>query len=50
MMCCYVISILFKIRARHEYIREFGIRDVRHADYHVALVDEAAIRFLSNLA
>ena len=48
MMCCYVISILFKMRARHEYIREFGIRDVRDASYRVALVDETAIRFLSN--
>jgi len=47
-MCCYAISIRFKIRARHEYIREFGIRDVRYASYRVALVDETAIRFLSN--
>ena len=30
-------------------IREFGIRDVRYADYRVALVGEIAIRFLSNL-
>ena len=30
-------------------IREFGIRDVRHADYRVALVGETAIRLLSNL-
>jgi len=49
-MCCYVISILFKIRARHEYIREFGIRDVRYASYRVVLVGETAIRFLSHLA
>ena len=49
-MCCYVISIRFKIRARHEYIREFGIRDVRYGDYRVVLVGETAIRFLSNRA
>ena len=30
-------------------IREFGIRDVRYADYRIALVGETAIRFLSNL-
>jgi len=32
-------------------LREFGIRDVRHANYRVALVSETIIRFLkSNLA
>ena len=31
-------------------LREFGIRDVRHVNYRVALVGEIAIRFLSNLA
>ena len=31
-------------------LREFGIRDVRYADYRIALVGETAIRFLSNLA
>lgn len=31
-------------------IRELGIRDVRYADYRIALVGETAIRFLSNLA
>ena len=30
-------------------ICELGIRDVRHADYRVALVGETAIRLLSNL-
>ena len=30
-------------------IRELGIRDVRYADYRIALVGEIAIRFLSNL-
>ena len=33
-----------------KYPREFGIRDVRYVNYHVALVSETAIRFLSNLA
>ena len=30
-------------------IRELGIRDVRYADYRIALAGETAIRFLSNL-
>lgn len=30
-------------------IRELEIRDVRYADYRVALVGETTIRFLSNL-
>ena len=34
----------------NKYPREFGIRDVRYINYHVALVSETAIRFLSNLA
>ena len=28
----------------------FGIRDVHYGNYHVALVSEKTIRFLSNLA
>ena len=33
-----------------KYPREFGIRYVRYVNYHMALVGEIAIRFLSNLA
>ena len=30
--------------------REFGIRDTRYVNYRIALVGDAVIRFLSNLA
>jgi len=36
------LNILVHFNAR---LREFGIRDVRHANYRVALVSETIIRF-----
>ena len=38
------------MHAKHIKRCEFGIRDVHYVDYRVALVDEIAIRLLSNLA
>ena len=39
----------YGIHATCKLLREFGIRDVRYANYRVSLVRETTIRFLSNL-